>query len=229
MRTFSSLHTLVMAGALLALAGCATHAPAGFADHAASPTEHYAAKVEEAPDQVALAVHADGLSTAQRTALAEFIARWRTAGSGAVVVRAPADAANPDEARAMAYAVQSHLQTLGVPTDRIRLAAYQAGEPKGPILTSFVKMVAVGPDCSGGWDNLTSTNSNEPYSHFGCALTADIAAQIADPRDLVSPPDLAPGDNTRRTTVFGKYRDGKVTASERDDQASGAVSTAVKQ
>jgi len=212
----------------LALAGCATHAPEGFKDNAVLPTEHYTARVEETPDQVALAVHAEGLSQAQRSALSDFAARWRVAGGGAVTVTAPVDAANPDVARSMAYAVQSHLEVLGVPSDHIRLASYQSGDPKAPVLASFNKAVAVGPDCSGGWDNLTSTMSNEPYHHFGCALTANLAAQVADPRDLVTPPDLAPGDNSRRQVILAKYREGKATASEKDDQASGAVSSAIK-
>ena len=228
-RTLSTLPALTIGAAVLALAGCASQAPDGFKARAVLPTEHYAPKVEEAPDQVALAVHAEGVSAAQSAALADFTARWRTAGSGPIVISAPADAARMEEARSMAYRVQSSLQALGVPSERIRLASYMAGEPKGPILASFTKVVAVGPDCSGGWDNLTSTNSNEPYNHFGCALVANMAAQIADPRDLVAPPALAPGDNSRREVVLGKYRDGKTTASDKDDQASGAISSAVKQ
>lgn len=212
----------------LALAGCATHAPAGYKDNAVLPTEHYTAHVEQTPDQVALAVHAEGLSPAQRKALSDFAGRWRIAGGGAVTVTAPSDAANPEVARTMAYAVQSHLEVMGVPSDHIRLSSYQSGDPRAPVLASFDKAVAVGPDCSGGWDNLTSTMSNEPYHHFGCALTANLAAQVADPRDLVTPPDLAAGDNSRRQVVLAKYREGKATASEKDDQASGAVSSAIK-
>jgi pilus assembly protein CpaD len=134
--------------------------------------------VEETPDQMALGVHPDGLSPTQREALADFVARWREAGSGTVVLKAPADGPNADTARAMLYAVQSHLQTLGVPAERIRLAAYPASDPHAPVLASFLHATVVVPDCSGGWDNLTSTNSNEPYSHFGCAVTADISWPI---------------------------------------------------
>jgi pilus assembly protein CpaD len=219
----------ICALALIGLSACATNAPAGFQKAAVTPTEHYAAHVEETPDQMALGVHPDGLSPTQREALADFVARWREAGSGTVVLKAPADGPNADTARAMLYAVQSHLQTLGVPAERIRLAAYPASDPHAPVLASFLHATVVVPDCSGGWDNLTSTNSNEPYSHFGCAVTADIAAQLADPRDLATPPGLAAGDNTRREVVLGKYREGKTTASEKDDQASGAVSSVAKQ
>ena len=215
--------------ALLGLAACATAGPKELPKAAALPTEHFTAKVEEVPDQVALAIHAEGVSPRQQAALANFVARWREAGSGVVVVKTPQDFADADQAKSMGYAVQSQLEGLGVPSDRIQLVAYNAGDAHAPILASFQHLAAEVPDCSGGWDNITSTNSNEPYKHFGCALTANIAVQVADPRDLVSPPGLAPADNTRRQQVLSKYREGKVTSSDKDDQASGAVSSAVKQ
>jgi pilus assembly protein CpaD len=225
-RAFGAVAALALAG----LAGCASApTPDGFNKKPILPTENYSAKVVETPDQVALAVHVEGVSAAQQAALAAFVDRWRSGGGGAVVLKTPTDAASADQARAMTYAVQSQLEMMGVPPDRIQLAAYVSGDPKTPVLVSFERASVTTPDCRGGWDNMTSTMSNEPYKHFGCALTANIAAQIADPRDLVNPPALAPGDNTRRQVVLGKYREGKTTASEKDDQASGAVSTAVKQ
>jgi pilus assembly protein CpaD len=227
--TLSSFGTkLAICGlALAGLAACAASTPKTLPP--VTPTERFTAEVKDVPDQVALGVHAGGVSVRQQEALSDFVGRWREAGSGVVVVKVPADAANGDQARSMAYAVQSQIEALGVPSDRIELASYQAGEPHGPVLAIFQRATAQGPDCSGGWDNLTSTMNNEPYKHFGCAMVANIAAQLADPRDLVSPPGLAPGDNVRRQTVLNKYRDGKVTAAEKDDQANGAVSSAVKQ
>jgi pilus assembly protein CpaD len=230
MTVSSSTLKLALCGVALAgLAACAVTDPKVSLTAPKLPTEHFSAKVEDTPDQIALGVHAEGLSANQQTALADFVGRWREAGGGAILVKAPADAANADQAKSMSYAVQSQLQAMGVPSERIQLAAYSSGGGRAPVLASFQRLTAQGPDCSGGWDNLTSTNSNEPYKHFGCALTANLAAQIADPRDLVSPPGLAPADNTRRQIVLGKYRDGKVTASEKDIQASGTVSTAVTQ
>ena len=221
---------LVLCGiSLAALAACASAGPKGLPQAAALPTEHFTAKVEEVPDQVALAIHPEGISVTQQAALAAFVGQWREAGSGPVTVRSPGDGPAAEQAKSMGYAVQSQLQALGVPPDRIQLTAYQAGDDRAPLLVSFPRLTAQVPDCSGGWDNLTSTIGNEPYKHFGCALTANIAAQVADPRDLVSPPDLAPADNVRRQLVLSKYRDGKVTASDKDIQASGAVSTAVQQ
>ena len=54
-----------------------------------------------------------------------------------------------------------------------------------------------------------------------------MAAQIANPEDLIRPRDSTPADAGRRDTVLGKYRKGDVTASAKDEQATGVVSKAV--
>ena len=95
------------------------------------------------------------------------------------------------------------------------------------MLASFTALQAKGPDCEGGWDNLTSTRNNGPSTHFGCAVTANLAAMIADPRHLIAPAAVAPPDGDRRQTVLGKYKKGEVTSSTVDQQANGAVSRAV--
>ena len=56
----------------------------------------------------------------------------------------------------------------------------------------------------------------------------DLAAMVADPRDLVSPRPLDPDDAQRRLTVLEKYRKGETTVAEKAASQSGAV-TAVAQ
>jgi pilus assembly protein CpaD len=211
---------LACLGLVGGLSACATQAPPA----TALPTTAFKPELKEVPDQIALGVHAEGLSVRQRDALKGFAARWKDAGGGALVIKLPVDAANPTDARAMAYAVRSELEVDGVPPSELALTRYTAGAPNGPVLASFQRAAAVGPDCSGGWDDLARTMNNAVYAHFGCADAANTAAMLADPRDLVAPPDLSAGDNTRRGVVLGHYRDGKKTASEKEPQADGAVS-----
>jgi pilus assembly protein CpaD len=218
--------------ALILVTGCATpNAPVlGQRADPATPLDQYAMGVHEAPDQVGLAVHAEGVNAAQRQALLEFTDRWRASGSGWVTVQTPNDAADAPGARAYAEAAVSTLGVLGVPYDHVRMIGYAAGpQPKAVVLASFSRVVAEGPDCrSVPWENLTATKDNKPYNRFGCTLTANMAAQIADPSDLAGNTPLAPADSSRRMVVLAKYRDGKLTSSEKDEQASGSISSAVK-
>jgi pilus assembly protein CpaD len=104
------------------------------------------------------------------------------------------------------------------------MAGYSAGGPVTPVLVSYGRFVAIGPNCSHRWDNQLGNFDNQPSAQFGCAVTADIGVQIANPRDLISPAEMTPADNTRREYVLDKYRQGQTTSTSADDQASGHVS-----
>ncbi len=97
--------------------------------------------------------------------------------------------------------------------------------PGAPLLASYDRFDAQGPNCSSGWGDLTATGHNSTFGHFGCAVTANVAAQIANPRDLIAPAVMTPGDNVRRAVVLDKYRRGEVTSSAKDDQADGKTSS----
>ena len=219
-----SLASTALATALLA--GCAT-APAdktAKAPEPVTPTQVYAPTVTQAPEQVAFAVHPQGLSPNQKAALADFAGRWRDNGGGVMTLRTPVNSGVPALSRRTADAMSAYLVHLGVPADHMRLAGYDAGHaPNAPVLASFERYESVGPDCSQGWDNLTSTKNNTVSTHFGCAATANFAQMIANPRDLVVPSATDPADNSRREYVLGKYRQGAITSTSRDDQASGTV------
>ena len=105
---------------------------------------------------------------------------------------------------------------------------YDATSSGAPVKITYRTLVAVGPDCRKGWDDMAATGSNRNYGHFGCAASANLAAMIADPRDLQHPAAEDPSDATRRGVTLGKYRKGEQTSAAKDDQASGAVSSSVK-
>lgn len=215
--------------AVAALLGACSTTPIS-ANEAASPltpTEQYSVQVRQSPDQLALAPHVEGLSSNQREAVTAFVARWRESGRADIAIRTPADADPPALGRILAD-LTGMLQAAGVPAQQVRVGPYDAGAPGGPVLASFLRYEALGPNCEEGWDNLTSTRNNQPASHFGCAVTANFAAMIADPRDLTRPALTQAADAGRRQTVIDKYREGAVTSSARDDQAVGTISNAVK-
>ncbi len=212
------------------LGGCTVGTPGRniLADQAPAltPTEQYGIKVTTAPEQIAIGLHAEGLSANQQAALGQFINGWRENGGGDVIVHAPSDGADPHLARAVADAVQAYIGHLGVPAERLQVAGYVSnGAKDAPVLASYERYVAQGPtDCAHRWDNQLANGANTPSAHFGCAVTANIAAQIANPRDLLAPAVMTPSDNGRREVVMGKYREGAVTSSALDAQASGKVS-----
>ncbi|WP_174299862.1 CpaD family pilus assembly protein [Caulobacter sp. S45] len=222
----ASLPAILAAAA--ALAGCA--ADSNPQSLALTPTEHYGLTVTSHPEQIAIGLHRSGLSITQKAALAQFVSQWRDDGGGMVSVRSPTDGADPSTARHMQDEASAYLIKLGVPRERLQVSGYASNRaPGAPLLASYDRFEAQGPNCSGGWADLTATGHNSTFGHFGCAVTSNIAAQIANPRDLVAPAVMTPGDNVRRSMVLDKYRKGEVTSSAKDDQADGKTSSSSPQ
>lgn len=216
--------------ALTLLAACASSPAAG--PEAAAPitsTEQWTdrVQVDSRPDEVQLAVHAEGLSANQVQAVDGLLGRWLAAEGREIVVNAPIGGKDAEAAGRMAFAVRQRLVSMGAAPAKVRVTGYDAGgAPAAPLKVGFLRFTAQIPQC-GGWENVAATRDNKPYANFGCAVTANMAAQVANPEDLIRPRDTTPIDAGRRATVLDKYRKGEVTSSAKDEQSSGAISRAV--
>ena len=228
--TRTNLPKLAAAGLVLALlSACASSSDP--ASQAALPprtdTEQWMNRVQidAHPDEVQLVLH-DALSPAQTQALDSLLDRWMAEEGREIVVSAPTGGADAETAGRMAVAVRQRLVALGAPAAHVRVVGYRAGAPDAPLKVGFVRFEAKVPQC-GGWENVAATRNNTAYENFGCAVTANMAAQVANPEDLLGPRGTTPADAGRRDTVIGKYRSGASSASAKEDQATGAVSKAV--
>jgi pilus assembly protein CpaD len=227
-RTRQYLQPALALTALLGLSACATKVPDRI-DNALTPTQHFEAKVVESQPEMRLAVHAQGLSANQTKALGEFVRDWAQAGGGQITLRAPTGGPGSAAAFRTAEGARAVLSDQGVPSDLLILTGYDSsGDPGAVLSLSYHRLEAVVPVCGKTWTNVARSAANDVQPNFGCAVTANMAAQIADPADLAGPRASTPADAGRRLTVLDKYRQGKVTSSEKDEQAKGAISDAVK-
>ena len=222
------LFVLCLAGAVTACAST-RDAKTAKSDPPVSPTTQFAVTLTHSPDEILLAPHATGLSPAQAEAVTNLADRWRETGEGPVTIQSPS--AGGADAYRGATAVQVALMRLGLPEDQIRLVSYQpaAAPPSGPapIVVGFDRYEAHGPQCGRDIKDYTKTYSNQPNNNFGCAVTANFAAMIANPGDLANPRPTDPSDANRRETILGHYRKGDVMSSAKDPQANGAISSAI--
>jgi len=222
------IKTLAVLVACASLSACASKVP-GRIDKAETPTEHFPLTAKEQPHEIALAIHANGVSTTQAAALSGFVEDWRAAGGGIITIQAPVAGADPALAGRMGDSVTDALIAIGVDQSAIQLLGYDAqGSAVAPIRVSYQALEAVVAPCGLKWGNLSSSATNQVQQNFGCAVTANMAAQIANPADILAPQGLTPVDAGRRQTVIDKYRKGELTASAKDEQAQGVVSNAVK-
>ena len=212
--------------AALALSACKTLSEDKHAgEQTITPTAQFPLHAEAHPDEIRLAVHAGGLSHDQGEALIALANRWLDAGSGAVTIQVPTRGADIKAANQDSAAAQSLLVTMGVPSDHIQRVGYDPQDgAAAPLVVGFAAYEAVVPACGKSWENLSNNTHNTTMTNFGCAVQANLAAQIANPADLAGPRPVDPPDAMRRAVVLSKYHQGEVTTAAKDQQASGAIS-----
>jgi pilus assembly protein CpaD len=218
---------LVMLG-LLALSACAAPAAKEHAPDPLIPSEHFAIEVSPAPLELRLAPHAHGLSPAQTQALLDFVGRWRDADQGEITLRTPEHAADPAAAYRTVNAARDFLVQNGVDPNLAHIVGYEAGDASAPIVLSFTRYEARGPQCGQSWEDLAHTTSNREYDNFGCAITANLAAEVANPRDILAPRQMDPPDTMRRESAITKWRTPAVMSTPKDPQADVRLSSVVQ-
>jgi pilus assembly protein CpaD len=144
-----------------------------------------------------------------------FAQSYTATSSGVVQIQVPTGSANSAAASILKRQIRSVLNSSGIASSKIVETHYGAA-PSGdaaPIRLSFIAMTAMTGQC-GQWpeDLSDNTYSNKNWYNFGCASQNNLAAQIANPMDLVGPRGMSPIDAERRSAVIGNYRAGKNTA-----------------
>lgn len=212
------IRSLIFASGALILTGCVGLPAEGLDPAPLNPTSRYSLQVEPGIERVALAVHDTGLSANQTQALRDIAGRFYA--EGAPVLRIEAPSGDDPVASEMAWRIKGALEASGLSSYQVQVVTYVAPDPRAPVLVGFDTVRAVVPQCGTGWTNLTRTGSNAGYSNFGCAVNANLAAQIANPRDIVQPRTMTPVDAGRRAVVFDHYRQGEQTAAPQEDLVS---------
>jgi pilus assembly protein CpaD len=210
--TFASLALV----AAVALSACATstNGEAGL-----SVAERHPITV--APHMKVLRMSYDGpragLSSDSAVQLSAFVNTYLDSGNGAISVSAPRGQSDAQNYFA------SRIAGLGVARARILVGTDETLAP-GSVEISYIGYVAEGPEC-GDWSvNLADTSSNLPSPNFGCASQHNLAAMVADPRDLTEPDTMTPSDAQRRMTVIDKYRKGETTGAQKSEDQSAVIS-----
>ena len=211
-------------GALSACAGTGKDARLQ-APEPITPTEQYALTAQQQVNTINLRVNPNGLSANQLRALDQV------ADQASWVADAPVDleivTGSDPQAVAAGRSIAGYLMTHDVPRDSMQ--QFSREEQPGDIVTvNIVAYRAHTYACNQSWENLAATGSNKPYKNFGCAVTSNLAAQIADPRDLDGPAPATSTDAARKSVILDKYRKGEVTSAAKDEQSTGAISNAIK-
>ena len=158
---------------------------------------------------------ADGHLDARQSAdLQAFATLFRTAGQGQITVLLPSGV-SPQLTQATLKSIREHLTSAGV-KGYLKLGNYTVDhpDPASPIRLSFDRMVAHVASKCGEWPADVASGSsaegwqNRPYYNLGCSTQSNLAAQVADPVDLVRPRQEDPSDVAMRTRAISAVRTG---------------------
>jgi pilus assembly protein CpaD len=141
-----------------------------------------------------------------------FGREYMQSGEGPLIAYLPAGT-NSHEVNAGLASIRSALAGGGA-AGRLNIAQYHPDQQGvAPIKLAFARLKA-GTDTQCNYadgDAIPSTfrasNSNQQPFAFGCSYQKNLAAQIADPRDLVRPRQEGPIDVERRTTGIERIRE----------------------
>jgi len=168
------------------------------------------------------------LNPTQRAQVLSFGLGWKRAATGGMVVERPVGSSNERAAADAMHEIASILAASGLPPQSIVVQTYQASGPNlATVRISYPRIHAQAGPC-GLWpeDIGPSFNrnyfENQPPWNYGCATQRNLAAEVAEPSDLVQPRAETPASTMRRTTVFQKYTAGQSPATEASSSANAA-------
>lgn len=210
--------------AALAAGGCRPEAEeggghvAGWAliDHA----QRHPIVVSEQPANLALRVTrgAHGLTPPQRAQVISFLNKYRGGDTGNARIAVNVPSGSPNEVAALhAVADLRHLLSeYGIDDTRVAIQPYHTdGEPQPPIRVSYTRYVAEGPSCGHWGSNIADNPRNLPYPNLGCANQRNLAAQVANPADLLGPRTMTPAESGRRDAQWEKFLKGDPTGANK--------------
>jgi pilus assembly protein CpaD len=145
-----------------------------------------------------------------------FVQDYKAHSTGIVEILAPQGSPNSPSVLALRHQIRQELVANGIPGRRIVDSIYPAdgAGDAAPIRLHFSATTAVTNAC-GQWPEDLSANSfdNQNYYNFGCAQQNNLAAQVANPTDLVAPRGQTPIDADQRSKIIDNYRNGTVNTS----------------
>lgn len=181
--------------------------------------ERHPIALAQAPVVLDVIVRGVGLDARQRTDVAAFAEAYREGGSGAMHVQVPQGGDEIGTRRTL-EAVRATLTSSGVPAQYVSISTYRPGnvELAAAIRLSYRTLQAQVQSRCGLWPQDLGVSDaafnlrNEPYWNLGCALQNNVAAQTADPVDLVRARTPGPADVESRLPDVQAVRAGEYPA-----------------
>ncbi len=154
---------------------------------------------------------AEGITADDAARFDNFLADYRAHGNGSLGISVPAGA--PSHA-AITYFAERAAES-GISRDKILVSTHDVADGDYRVDVNYITYTAKTDTCGDWSENLAFSMDNLTPKNFGCAVQHNIAAQMADPRDLLGPRRFGDADGNRTATIMDAYEQGKPTAASK--------------
>jgi pilus assembly protein CpaD len=169
---------------------------------------------------------ADGVSAEEAAKFDAFVTDYRVHGNGMLSISVPSGAAS----RSAITFFAERAVASGISRDKILVSTREAGNTDPRVDVSYITYTARAESCGDWSENLAFTGDNLTPKNFGCSVQHNIAAMVANPRDLLGPGAMSPVSTNRRAIVIEHYEKGEITQADKRtvdkpvEQSAGASS-----
>jgi pilus assembly protein CpaD len=207
-----SVAILVLLAVAAAVGGCASP-PDGMATGSIADDyrERHPIVVSQAEHTVDIPVFPGDrrMTVGLRDTVRGFAQDFQQHATGTIEILSPQGSANTASVSAFRRQIRQELVAGGIPSPRIVDSYYPAGGQgdAAPIRLRFLATTAMTNAC-GQWPADMNDNAfdNRNWYNFGCAGQNNLAAQVANPTDLVAPRATTAPDAEERANVIKTYR-----------------------
>ena len=161
--------------------------------------------------KVQFAGGAQGMTRDDAIKFDAFLADYRLHGNGSLGISVPGGA--PANA-AITYFAERAAST-GISRDKILVSTHDVANSDFRVDVSYIAYTAHTKGCGDWSENEAFTLDNRTPANFGCSVQQNIAAMVADPRDLLGPGSMGSVDAARRASVMDHYEKGEVTQADK--------------
>lgn len=164
--------------------------------------------VGEVPESIDIAVASSDFSMTrgQRDAVDGFMYRYDRSAAPPVLVMAPSGSANAAAATNVASDIARFLHKSGIRSVEVVHYAANAPDVSAPIRVTYSAVKATTDKCGRWPDDLLATSENKHWANFGCSYQNNLAAQVANPNDLVGPRRPTEIDAENRSVAIDEYQ-----------------------
>lgn len=146
------------------------------------------------------------MTRGQRDAVDGFMYRYDRSAAPPVLVMAPSGSANEAAATNVASDISRHLRENGFRNVDVVHYAANAPDVSAPIRVAYNVVKATTGQCGRWPDDLLATSENKHWANFGCSYQNNLAAQVANPNDLVGPRRPSEIDAENRSVAIDEYQ-----------------------